>query len=242
MDSFANTLIKSGQTTVATLLLEHYRELGMSNTEFLIYLQIKSYNDRGISFPQTETIAKAVGLTDNQIFQELHTMIGKRLMQIDTVQQPGQLARDSYDFTLLYEKLAQFVKKAEAETVTSQVDNDRETIFNQIETEFGRPLSPIELEMISQWLDKDHYQVGIIRLALKEAVLNQVYNLKYMDRILLSWQKKHLTTPEQVQQEREHRQQNQGANSVNQANNGTKKQKNLPHIPMFKIGEKPKDN
>ncbi|GAX07856.1 DNA replication protein DnaD [Secundilactobacillus silagincola] len=242
MDSFANTLIKSGQTTVATLLLEHYRELGMSNTEFLIYLQIKSYNDRGISFPQTETIAKAVGLTDNQIFQELHTMIGKRLMQIDTVQQPGQLARDSYDFTLLYEKLAQFVKKAEAETVTSQVDNDRETIFNQIETEFGRPLSPIELEMISQWLDKDHYQVGIIRLALKEAVLNQVYNLKYMDRILLSWQKKHLTTPEQVQQEREHRQQNQGATSVNQANNGTKKQKNLPHIPMFKIGEKPKDN
>lgn len=242
MDSFANTLIKSGQTTVATLLLEHYRELGMSNTEFLIYLQIKSYNDRGISFPQTETIAKAVGLTDNQIFQELHTMIGKRLMQIDTVQQPGQLARDSYDFTLLYEKLAQFVKKAEAETVTSQVDNNRETIFNQIETEFGRPLSPIELEMISQWLDKDHYQVGIIRLALKEAVLNQVYNLKYMDRILLSWQKKHLTTPEQVQQEREHRQQNQGANSVNQANNGTKKQKNLPHIPMFKIGEKPKDN
>lgn len=240
MDAFANALIKSGQTTIATLLLEHYRELGMSNTEFLIYLQIKSYNDRGISFPQTETIAKAVGLTDNQVFQELHTMIGKRLMQIDTIQQPGQLARDSYDFTLLYEKLAQYVKKAQTETVTSQVDNDRETIFNQIETEFGRPLSPIELEMISQWLDEDHYQVGVIRLALKEAVLNQVYNLKYMDRILLNWQKKHLTTPEQVQQEREHRQQSQTAAGSNRANKGTKKQNNLPDIPIFKIGEKPK--
>ncbi|MCH5461441.1 DnaD domain protein [Lactobacillus sp. LC28-10] len=237
MDAFSNALIKSGQTNVATLLLEHYRELGMSNTEFLIYLQIKSYNDRGISFPQTETIAKSVGLTDNQIFQELHTMIGKRLMQIDTVQQPGQLARDSYDFTLLYEKLAQYVKKLQTETVTSQVNNDRETIFNQIETEFGRPLSPIELEMISQWLDKDHYQVGVIRLALKEAVLNQVYNLKYMDRILLSWQKKHLTTPEQVQQEREHRQQNQAPTSTNKS---LKKQNNLPDIPIFKIGEKPK--
>lgn len=238
MDAFSNALIKSGQTNVATLLLEHYRDLGMSNTEFLIYLQIKSYNDRGISFPQTETIAKAVGLTENQIFQALHTMIGKRLMQIDTVQQPGQLARDSYDFTLLYEKLAQYVKKLETETITSKVDNDRESIFNQIETEFGRPLSPIELEMISQWLDEDHYQVDVIRLALKEAVLNQVYNLKYMDRILLNWQKKHLTTPEQVQREREHRQQSQGPTNVN---NSSKKQSNLPNIPIFKIGEKPKD-
>lgn len=241
MDAFANALIKSGQTTLSTLLLEHYRELGMSNTEFLIYLQIKSYNDRGISFPQTETIAKAVGLTDNQIFQELHKMIGKRLMQINTVQQPGQLARDSYDFSLLYEKLAQYVKQAETETITSQVANDRETIFNQIETEFGRPLSPIELEMISQWLDEDHYQIGVIRLALKEAVLNQVYNLKYMDRILLNWQKKHLTTPEQVQHEREQRQLKQTSTGLNQANKGNQKNNHLPNIPMFKIGEQPKD-
>ncbi|GAX02036.1 DnaD domain protein [Secundilactobacillus silagei] len=237
MDAFAKALLKSGDTSLSTLLLEHYRELGMSNTEFLIYLQIKSYNDRGISFPQTETIAKAVGLTDNQIFQELHTMIAKRLMQIDTVQQPGQLARDSYDFTLLYEKLAQYVKKAETQAVTSQVENNRETIFNQIETEFGRPLSPIELEMISQWLDEDHYQVEIIRLALKEAVLNQVYSLKYMDRILLNWQKRHLTTPEQIQQERQHRQA-QTPTSANKANKGAKK-KGLPDIPMFKIGEQP---
>ncbi len=51
--------------------------------------------------------------------------------------------------------------------MTSQVDNDRETIFNQIETEFGRPLSPIELEMISQWLDTSlpggHYSVSLKR-------------------------------------------------------------------------------
>lgn len=235
MDPFAASLLKSGNTTIATLLLQHYRELGMSNTEFLIYLQIKSYNDRGISFPQTETIANAIGVSDNQIFQELHTMIAKHLMQINTVQQPGQLARDSYDFTQLYEKLAQFVKKAQTQAVTSQVDNARETIFNQIETEFGRPLSPIELETISQWLDEDHYKVELIRLALKESVLNQVYNLKYMDRILLTWQKKHLTTAEQVQQEREHRQQSQGSNGLKTA--GKKKPGDLPDIPMFKIGE-----
>ena len=38
--------------------------------------------------------------------------------------------------------------------------------------------------MIGQWLNTDHYSPELIRLALREAVLNQAYSLKYIDRIL----------------------------------------------------------
>ncbi len=37
--------------------------------------------------------------------------------------------------------------------------------------------------MIGQWLNTDHYSPELIRLALREAVLNQAYSLKYIDRI-----------------------------------------------------------
>ena len=37
----------------------------------------------------------------------------------------------------------------------------------------------------------------LIRLALR-AVLNQAYSLKYIDRILLAWERKNITTKEQV--------------------------------------------
>ena len=40
--------------------------------------------------------------------------------------------------------------------------------------------------MIGQWLNTDHYSPELIRLALREAVLNQAYSLKYIDRILLA--------------------------------------------------------
>ena len=39
--------------------------------------------------------------------------------------------------------------------------------------------------MIGQWLNTDHYSPELIRLALREAVLNQAYSLKYIDRIYL---------------------------------------------------------
>ncbi|EFB62244.1 hypothetical protein HMPREF9209_0911 [Lactobacillus gasseri 224-1] len=35
-------------------------------------------------------------------------------------------------------------------------------------------------------------------MALREAILAQVYNFKYVDRILLNWQRHGLTTTDQI--------------------------------------------
>jgi len=39
----------------------------------------------------------------------------------------------------------------------------------------------------------------MIELALREAVLSQVYSLKYIDRILLNWQNHNLKTEEDIE-------------------------------------------
>ena len=46
-------------------------------------------------------------------------------------------------------------------------------IFNNFTQEFGRPLSPIELETINDWLTIDKYSTKIVKLALREAVLKE---------------------------------------------------------------------
>ena len=38
-----------------------------------------------------------------------------------------------------------------------QNETNREQVFNKIEIEFGRPLSPIELETVAKWIDEDDY-------------------------------------------------------------------------------------
>ena len=54
------------------------------------------------------------------------------------------------------------------------------------------------MEMIKQWQTEDGYPDDLIQLALKEAVLNQAFSLKYMDRILLSWERKGIKTKNQA--------------------------------------------
>ena len=71
-------------------------------------------------------------------------------------------------------------------------------IYTYIENNFGRTLSPIEYETISNWKDNE-----LTRYAIKKAVLNGKHNITYISRILESYATKGITTVVQAQQEEE---------------------------------------
>lgn len=201
MDDYARELLNEGQTTVNNDLLKNYRRIGLSNEELLIYLLIKGNHDLIVPMPEIGDLQRQTGLSEQQLFNLFHQMIEKKLAAITQLSIEGQKV-DAYDFTQMYDKLG-ILKSAEHEqdqqTAQPVKVNERQAVFESIEKEFGRTLSPLEMETISQWLDIDQYTPEIIQLALKEAVLSQVYNLKYMDRILVSWEKKNLRSPQQVE-------------------------------------------
>lgn len=237
MDEFTKTLLSEGNTTVSTLLMRRYQEVGMTNEEFLVYLHLKSFADQGVLFPETKLLAVTLGKSEQQVFDLLHQMIEKKLIQIQPIQKKGQLVNDAYDFSLIFKKLAKLVTDDVTTVVSDPVVTEkspRQLVFQNIEQEFGRPLSPIELEMISQWLDQDHYESDLVLLSLKEAVLNQVYSLKYMDRILLSWEKKNLKTAAQVQHNKDHYNRQKSLEGTEGASS-----KKIAHIPLFHIGDQP---
>lgn len=232
-DTFMQQFINAGQTTVSSLLLAHFHELGITNDEFLVYLELKSFYDAGNHFPDMPTIAQRLRLSSTQVYQIIHRMIQKKILTIDTTQDKQGRSQDQYDFALMYRKLATYLSQQNRQVVEQKSSDQRQALFEQIETEFGRPLSPIEYETIAAWLDQDHYQADVVGLALREAVLNQAYSLKYMDRILLSWERKHLTTKQQIQGEQEKRQQRQPSSGA-AAQSSTE---DIPQIPMYNWAE-----
>ena len=83
--------------------------------------------------------------------------------------------------------------------------------------------------MIGQWLITDHYSPELIRLALREAVLNQAYSLKYIDRILLAWERKNITTKEQVAADQKKRKDSMIQNEIEQQG---QTQESLPKVTL----------
>ena len=83
-------------------------------------------------------------------------------------------------------------------------DSSKSNIFETIEKEFGRTLSPIEYEIIKAWLDSNISE-ELINEALKEATFNGVSNLRYIDKILYEWGKKGINTKEDVEKNKQKR-------------------------------------
>jgi len=73
----------------------------------------------------------------------------------------------------------------------------RTEIFTAFEKEFGRLLSPMEIEQLKGW-EKEHSQELILE-ALKRAALGGNHTFKYINGILLRWTKNNIRTIQEVE-------------------------------------------
>ena len=80
----------------------------------------------------------------------------------------------------------------------NEVKEDNTNIFEILERELGKQLTPIEYEIVKAWKESN-YTDEIIKEAIKEAVYNGVANLRYIDKILYEWAKKNIKTKEDVE-------------------------------------------
>lgn len=224
-------LLQDGNTSIPNFLLDNYAKLGMTNNEFLLYLQIKKEQSRGNGFPPMDKLATSLGIDSQTLFATIQSLQDKKMLEIKQRRNgQGQLT-DFYDFSLFYQKLIALLDGKATQEVATQTQEKTNSIYDQIQVEFGRALSPIEIETIAQWVDTDHFSPELIRLALKEAVLNQAYNLKYMDRILLNWQQRNLTTAAQVENSLKQRPHGEAENS----SKATKNKASNVYIPLIKL-------
>lgn len=217
--------LDQGHTLVLNGLLKHYHALGLTEAELVFVIQLQSFIDIGMSFPDMRTIAHRMGKKEAEIFNLLHTLIQKNCISITSENDESGKVSDRYSIYPLYQKLMLLFEKTE-DIKQEEKDNDI-NLLEVFQQEFGRLLTPIEMQTISEWLDHDHYSKEIILEALREAVLNQSYSLKYIDRILLSWEKKNIRTSHQAKTESKRFQARQSGRKVDESDEDEE------DIPLF---------
>lgn len=87
-------------------------------------------------------------------------------------------------------------KKIKDNNIYNNIDNNnnikinkKEELYELVESNFGRTLSPLEYEEISKWEDNE-----ITRYAIKEAVLRRALSVKYINAIIRDYEAKGIKT------------------------------------------------
>ncbi|OYS21923.1 DNA replication protein DnaD [Lactobacillus taiwanensis] len=207
MASFA-TIQKEGFTVISNSLLRYYSTLKLSEIEAMLLLQLEAFKQANNFFPSDNELSERMNLSPVEISQIIQDLIDKEIIELGQKRDKEGRITNFYDLNLLYQKLDKIIDENDANNddqfnLTSDVEEKRKVnplqeLVRQFEIEFGRLLSPIEKQEIAAWLNIDHYNPEIVKLALREAILAQVYNFKYVDRILLNWQRHGLNTPDQI--------------------------------------------
>lgn len=121
--------------------------------------------------------------------------IDKRVIKIGGIQKDNTYSqKDRGVFTKEYGGIIQ--KGEENNTSINNTSNNNitttDTLFDLLEQN-GFILTPIQYEVVSKWNDDE-----LTRYAIKKAVLNNKFNINYIDKILYSYEKENIKTVEQA--------------------------------------------
>ena len=200
-----NNYRKIGFTTISNALLNYYSKLNLSENEVMLLIQLEASSQKGDDFPSDKFLSSKMNLSPIEISELIQGLINKEIITLEQDNNDNGKISNYYNLDLLYQRLDKFVNDTKISTSTKSINKKEEGISDpiqqlvrQFEIEFGRLLSPIERQEVAAWINVDHYNPELIKMALREAVLAQVYNFKYVDRILLNWQRHSLKSPDQV--------------------------------------------
>ncbi|WP_170007442.1 DnaD domain-containing protein [Bacillus fonticola] len=191
--------MEQGSTNVAGMLLPHYASLGITEQEMMIVFHIEAFQKEGVTFPTPEQFAGRMSLTEQAIVGALRSLLQREVVQILESESEEGIRSEAFSLTPVWKKLYHHLNKEEKKANRGTRQDEEAALYRTFEEEFARPLSPMETETLSMWLDHDAYDPPLIRQALKEAVLSGKMHFRYIDRILFDWQKQGVRTVQQAQ-------------------------------------------
>lgn len=133
--------------------------------------------------------------SEKELLEAISILKDKKLLSITMKKNEEGILEERLSISSFYEILISKILEDENE----QTDN--EDLFDNFESEFGRTLSPMEYDIINNWIESG-ISKELISSALKEAVFSGVSNLRYIDKILYEWNKKGIKTTSDLDKKR----------------------------------------
>lgn len=196
--------LRSGSVNVPHLFLTSYVRMGLSETEAMLLIQLMTFIQReNKDFPTLVELRSRLAASEDVVIKSWQRLLTEGFLSIEESQDALSGVRyERYNLDALYAKLAAVwvEDNGAAYKEAPRKPEQEKNLFSVFEKEFGRPITPMELETISGWLDQDAYREELILAALKEAVFAGKVHFRYIDRILLDWQRNRIQTVEQAKE------------------------------------------
>ena len=188
---------KDGNIVIPLYFMKRFSEFKITADEFLFLMYLYNLGDKSVFNPQK--YSEDLNITLLEIMSYITVLSDRGLIRVEVVKDDKGVMEEKILLDSFYSKLS-LISMDEA-VQEEKSNNENSDIFDVLQKEFGRTLSPMEYEISKAWLDNGVSE-DLIKEAIKEATYNGVSNLRYIDKILYEWGKNNIKTPEDVEKNR----------------------------------------
>jgi DNA replication protein len=187
--------LERGSISLPVVLFTEYKKVGLTEKEIMLLLHLILFEEKEQKFfPTVSELEERMSLSTVEIIPLLQSLVRGGFLEIEEEVNKEGLRCERYCTTPLIQQVVASYIDREKES-PSEEREVYQNLFHKFEQEFGRVLSPLECEALTQWIDEDRYDEVLIEAALREAVFCGKVNIRYIDRILLEWQRNKVLTP-----------------------------------------------
>ena len=167
------------------LILNNYNRLGIDETDAVMLIKLQFLLNNNITFISSKQLSEMLSISTQTTSKRLKSLIEKGFIQMEIVEKQNGKQTESFNLDFLIESIL----KSEYERRNGNKETNNKTLESKLsklfEEEFKKPLSVLDIQLITKWLNEDKYTYEEIKDALFDAVRARKLTIKYVDGILL---------------------------------------------------------
>ena len=175
----------------------------------LLYGEISALSNKdGYCYASNSYFAELYGITNTTVSLLIKNLVEKGYLETEIIYKEGtkeilkrylKIIKGGY-LKKLKEGIYENLKDNNTSINNTSINIYNNNIYEFIEQNFGRTLSPLEYEEITEWKDTE-----LTRYAIKQSVISNKCSIKYISRILNAYERENIKTVQQAQErEREY--------------------------------------
>ncbi len=178
-------LIKKNIVDFSELVLNNYYKLGLNETDAVIIIKLNYLLGENKTYISPKELSESLSISSQTTSKRLNSLIERGFIKLELIKNGKGKQTESFNLDFLIERI---VKSDYEEKEVDRIENNKTLegkLVKLFEEEFKKPLSVLDIQTITKWLNEDKYTYEIIKDALFEAIRSRKLNIKYVDGILL---------------------------------------------------------
>lgn len=175
--------IKNKVVDFSELLLMNYHRIGLDETDTIILIKLHHLINEGVSFISPKKLAESLSVSPATTAKRLNNLIDRDYIKLELVTSYNGKEKESYNLDTVIEKILKI--DYEERKGDNEFKSQEAQLVELFETEFKKPLSVLDIQTLTKWLNDDKYTFVKIEEALFKAVKARKLSIKYVDGILL---------------------------------------------------------